>query len=179
MVANPSEILVKLWNFSLWIVYLKMLSTMTWPFCKCIEVLRSSCKDIERTVVCAISAMPKRNIHFSHMLRGLCHYNDVIMGAIASQITSLTIVYLTVYSDQRPEIPCYYWVLQHIDKAAKHKCKIDVTLRWQVIRRGLSTIPWTIHFDDKPCASNYAKIMSRGFVIRWVSNTQCQLYPEH
>ena len=28
-----------------------------------------------------------------------CHYNDVIMGAIASQITSLTIVYPTVYSD--------------------------------------------------------------------------------
>ena len=31
------------------------------------------------------------------------HYNDVIMSTIASQITSLTIVYLTVYSgaDQR------------------------------------------------------------------------------
>ena len=28
-----------------------------------------------------------------------CHYGDVIMGAIASQITSLTIVYSTVYSD--------------------------------------------------------------------------------
>ena len=27
------------------------------------------------------------------------HYNDVIMGAIASQITSLTIVYSNVYSD--------------------------------------------------------------------------------
>ena len=27
------------------------------------------------------------------------HYGDVIMGAIASQITSLTIVYTTVYSD--------------------------------------------------------------------------------
>ena len=27
------------------------------------------------------------------------HYNDVIMGAIASQITSLTIVYSTVFSD--------------------------------------------------------------------------------
>ena len=27
------------------------------------------------------------------------HYNDVIMGAIACQITSLTIVYSTVYSD--------------------------------------------------------------------------------
>ena len=32
-----------------------------------------------------------------------CHHNDVIMGAIASQITSLAIVYSTVYSgeDQR------------------------------------------------------------------------------
>ena len=29
----------------------------------------------------------------------LLHYNDVIMGAIASQITSLTIVYSTIYSD--------------------------------------------------------------------------------
>ena len=27
------------------------------------------------------------------------HYSDVIMGAIASQITSLTIVYSNVYSD--------------------------------------------------------------------------------
>ena len=29
----------------------------------------------------------------------VCHYSDIIMGAIASQITSLTIVYSTVYSD--------------------------------------------------------------------------------
>ena len=29
----------------------------------------------------------------------ILHYGDVIMGAIASQITSLTIVYSTVYSD--------------------------------------------------------------------------------
>ena len=28
-----------------------------------------------------------------------CHYRDAIMGAIASQITSLTIVYSTIYSD--------------------------------------------------------------------------------
>ena len=31
------------------------------------------------------------------------HYNDVIMGAIASQITSLTIVYLIVYQTQIKE----------------------------------------------------------------------------
>ena len=28
-----------------------------------------------------------------------CHYNDVIMTTVASQITSLTVVYSTVYSD--------------------------------------------------------------------------------
>ena len=33
------------------------------------------------------------------------HYDDVIMGAIASQITSLTIVYSTVYSDADQIIP--------------------------------------------------------------------------
>ena len=33
------------------------------------------------------------------MLLPVHHYNDVIMGAIASQITSLTIVYSIVYSD--------------------------------------------------------------------------------
>ena len=30
---------------------------------------------------------------------GICHHNDVIIGAKASQITILTIVYSTVYSD--------------------------------------------------------------------------------
>ena len=34
-------------------------------------------------------------------LQGQSHYNDVIMPAMASQITSLTIVYSTVYSRRR------------------------------------------------------------------------------
>ena len=37
-------------------------------------------------------------INRSFRTTGPLHYNDVIMGAIASQITSLTIVYSTVYS---------------------------------------------------------------------------------
>ena len=36
---------------------------------------------------------------FSCMTRHLVRYSDVIMGAMAPQITSLTIVYSTVYSD--------------------------------------------------------------------------------
>ena len=47
------------------------------------------------------------------------HYNDVIMGAIASQITSLTIVYSTVYSgaDQR-----------------KHESSASLAFVWEIHR---------------------------------------------
>ena len=38
---------------------------------------------------------------FNEMLKLATHYNDVIMSATASQITSLTIVYSTVYSRRR------------------------------------------------------------------------------
>ena len=40
---------------------------------------------------------------FAHILQVASHYNDVIMGSMSSQITSLTIVYSAVYSgaDQR------------------------------------------------------------------------------
>ena len=35
----------------------------------------------------------------SNPMMGVLHYNDVIIGTIASQITSLTIVFSTAYSD--------------------------------------------------------------------------------
>ena len=38
---------------------------------------------------------------FRYRIMSNLHYNDVIMGAMTSQITSLTIVYSTVYSDNR------------------------------------------------------------------------------
>ena len=40
-----------------------------------------------------------RNLSAPHRIMVKAHYGDVIMGAIASQITSLTIVYSTAYSD--------------------------------------------------------------------------------
>ena len=43
---------------------------------------------------------PKNHAHGLHCyVLSKFHYRDVIMGTIASQITSLTIVYSTVYSD--------------------------------------------------------------------------------
>ena len=46
----------------------------------------------ERVLVCV-------HTHIRERTRVEFHYTDVIMGAIASHITSLTIVYSTVYSD--------------------------------------------------------------------------------
>ena len=45
------------------------------------------------------------------------HYNDVIMSAMASQITILTIVYLMVYSD----MSCFVWTLLTINAAGVPK----------------------------------------------------------
>ena len=67
------------------------------------------------------------------------HYNDVIMGAIASQITSLTIVYSTVYSgsDQR----------KHLSFASLpfvrgfHRRPVNSPYKWPVTRKMLP-------FDD-------------------------------
>ena len=46
-------------------------------------------------LICVFTCFRYRKHNFIFV----CHYNDVIMGAIASQITSLTIVYSIVYSD--------------------------------------------------------------------------------
>ena len=47
---------------------------------------------------CSGIRLPVVSVNYRHTGCLVDHYNDVIMGAIASQITSLTIVYSTVYS---------------------------------------------------------------------------------
>ena len=58
---------------------------------------------ITQTVICTIVTRSKSQRWLRYLYDLLWHYDDVIMGAMASQITSLTIVYSTVYSgaDQR------------------------------------------------------------------------------
>ena len=63
------------------------------------------------------------------------YYGDVIMGAIASQITSLTIVYSTVYSDADQR---------------KHQSSASMAFVWE-IHRGPHKLPLTrkmFPFDD-------------------------------
>ena len=62
--------------------------------------------------------------HFS------CHYGDVIMGEIASQITSFTIVYSTVYSDadqwkhQSSASLAFAWGIHRGLVNSPHKCAV-------------------------------------------------------
>ena len=63
----------------------------------------------------------------------IVHYNDVIMGAIASQITSLTVVYSIVYSDadqrkhQSSESLAFVWGI--------HRGPVNSPHKWPVTRK--------------------------------------------
>ena len=65
--------------------------------------------------------------------QGIKHYSDVILGAIASQITSLTIVYSTVYSDADQR--------KHQSSASLafvrgiHRGPVNSTHKWPVTRK--------------------------------------------
>ena len=88
---------------------------------------------------------PDELVHLTEHTHGLCfgafcyHYNDVIMGSMASQITSLTIVFSAVYSgaDQR-----------------KHQSFASLTFVWRIHRGPLNSPPkWSVTekmfpFDD-------------------------------
>ena len=92
----------------------------------CLRV-RTSWNDIHihGPVLFSLSEVRARIINHTH-----CHYNDVIMNMMVSQITSLTIVYSTVYSgtDQR-----------------KHQSSASL-----VFVRGIHRGPGTIHAITSP-----------------------------
>ena len=75
----------------------------------------------------------KRKTRSSMRFMRFSHYDDVIMGAIASQITSLTIVYSTIYSDadQRKHQSfaslAFVWGIHRVPMNSPHK--------WPVTRK--------------------------------------------
>ena len=98
-----TEIWIIIQQFPFKKINLKMSSVKWWPFCLCLHVLthwslvqqicyRTLDNDMfrQRLLVCLV---------LSHDQNQSWHYTDVIMGSIASQITSLMIVYSNVYSD--------------------------------------------------------------------------------
>ena len=68
-----------------------------------------------------------------NVVQSSCHYIDVIMGAIATQITSLTIVYSTVYSgaDQRKHQSsalAFVWGIHRGPVNSPHKWPVTRTM---------------------------------------------------
>ena len=85
------------------------------------------------------------------------HYGHIIMGTIASQITSLTIVYSTVYSDadqRKHQSSASLAFVQGI-----HRGPVNSTHQWPVTRKMLS-------FDDVIMKSN------RDNCVPYTSRTQ-------
>ena len=76
----------------------------------------------------------RRLCHFTHHWGIYCiHYDDVIMSAMASQITSLTIVYSSVYpgADQRKhQSPASLAFVQGI-----HRWPVNSSHKWPVTRK--------------------------------------------
>ena len=78
--------------------------------------------------------MEKKQLQIQEMVTNyMHHYDDVIMGSIASQITSLTIVYSIVYSDadqrkhQSSASLAFVWGI--------HRGPVNSPHKWQVTRK--------------------------------------------
>ena len=86
---------------------------------------------------------------------GLIHYGDVIMSTMASQITSLTIVYSTVYSgaDQRKHQSSASLVFVR----GSHRCPVNSPLKGPVTRK-------MFHLMTSSCSS-YVDYILRGISI--------------
>ena len=105
-----------------------------------------------------------------HALLTHWRYNDVIMGAIASQITSLTIVYSIVYSDadqrkhQSSASLAFVWGI--------HRGPVNSPLKWPVTRK-------MFPFDD--VIMSYAKNVSIWWRHHGFSNISAlwKMSPEH
>ena len=92
------------------------------------------------------------------------HYNDIIMGAIASQITSLTIVYSAVYSDadhrkhQSSASLAFVWRIHRWPVNSPHKWPVTRKMfpLWRhhdristpVVRQPNKTIRWASQYEN-------------------------------
>ena len=113
----------------------------------------------------------------------LSHYGDVIMGPIASQITSLTIVYSAVYTgtDKRTHQSsaslAFVWGIHRGPVNSPHKSPVtlkmfpfnDVIMDWQVNFEYQFTEAWLRTWESKvrPCLFAYLAIDRINFSGIW------------
>ena len=91
------------------------------------------------------------------------HYNDVIMGTIASQITNLTIVYSTVYSDA--DLRKYQSSASLAFVRGIHRRPVNSPHKWPVTRK-------MFPFDD--VIMHYKKNDDQNL---WLTSLKAYVYP--
>ena len=113
--------------------------------------------------------------HYCWGVGQISHYNDVIMGAIASQITSLTIVYSIIYSDADQR--------KHQSSAALafvrgiHRGPVNSPHKWPVTRKMFpfddvimqsGMIIQNINLAPSDFTRSYDKIILRHFTVVYI-----------
>ena len=107
------------------------------------------------------------------------HYDDVIMGAIASQITSLTIVYSTVYSgadqskNQSPASLAFVWGIHRGPVNSPHKWPVtrkmfpfdDVIMAWNIVQTSITLVVLVSHCSDVTWASWRLRSPATGLIV--------------
>ena len=89
---NLQWILIKIQNFSFTKMHLKISSTKWRPLCPGEDESINNCRRSYEMIGSNLRSAAAKMVQDDH-------YNDVIMGVMASQIASLAIVYSCVYSD--------------------------------------------------------------------------------
>ena len=113
--------------------------------------------DINALVSCV--AMPSAVTVLAKNNKQTMHYSDVIMSTMASQVTSLTIVCSTVYSDAN----------------RKHQCSASLAFVWGIHRwlvnsrhKGLVMSSWTLSFLSIKKYSKCIRLFSIKVTIEYV-----------
>ena len=107
---------------------------------------------------CCNIGYPLGLIFNSNLAKSRSHYNDVIMGTMASQITSLTIVFATVYSDADQRKHQSFASLAFV--RGIHRGPVNSPHKWPVTRK-------MFPFDDVIMNHTYISVIKqfRNFVL--------------
>ena len=89
-------------------------------------------------------------LSYSWWARALAHYDDVTLGAIASLITSLTIVYSTVYSDADQR---------------KHQSSASLAFVWGMAGSAENVSIWWRHHDHPVICDHSADYTAVRFLL--------------
>ena len=103
------------------------------------------------------------NTEVPHAFCLIIHYGDVIMGMIASQITSLTIVYSTIYSDADQRKHQSFSSLAFV--CGIHQRPVNSPHKWQVTRKMFPFDDVIMHRGHIQCSQLWSSIRSGNLVF--------------